>query len=73
MYLSRRRSNTFRRFIRNDDCKRTALWRRPQRVRGPKGQSADARISQAKGQSIIPHFPMGDLYCCDRNAVTFYF
>ena len=37
----------------NKDCKRTALWRRLYRaaVRGPKGQSAKAPISQAKGQS----------------------
>lgn len=38
-----------------------------------RGKAQTARISQAKGQSIISHFPMGDLYCCDRNAVTFYF
>ncbi len=36
------KENTLRRSVGNKDCKRTALWRHPQRVRGPKGQNAEA-------------------------------
>ena len=47
------KEHTLRRSHWNEDCKRTALWRRPHCMRGPKGQSGRfMRLKQDQGANL---------------------